>query len=241
MKMKGLRTVFCAVAIFGTASVAMAGAYGEAEQAEEMPRSAPAVAEVAQSEEFSPFPYISVGGVYGYEQFQKDAHQINRTYGWGVNARAGFRFHEMIAVELMYEDVIEFDADSGDQSGRPNRERNIDRSVWSLMANAKVYPIQGFAEPYVLVGAGLVRADDGYANEVNRDFAGGSHGFQPDLDQGTVDDGFGFGMRFGLGADFYATDNLFITPEVAYVLPLTSNVNNYNYISASLAIGWAFN
>jgi hypothetical protein len=232
MKMKGLSTVFCAVAIFGTASVAMAGAYGEAEQAEEMPRSAPAVAEVAQSEEFSPFPYISVGGVYGYEQFQDDAHQINRTYGWGVNARAGFRFHEMIAAELLYEHVIEFDSDSG-------AGVSTDRRAWSIMPNVKFYPIQGFAEPYLSVGGGLFRADDGHDWEVIS--ANGGHGVPSTVVKNTVDQGYGFGMRFGVGADFYATDNLFITPEVAYVLPLTSDVDNYNYISASLAIGWAFN
>src|SRR5438132_1158059 len=47
MRVKRLSSLFCAVAFCGTASVAMAGAYGEAEQAEEMPHPAPAVAETA--------------------------------------------------------------------------------------------------------------------------------------------------------------------------------------------------
>ena len=58
---------------------------------------------------------------------------------------------------------------------------------------------------------------------------------------GGVDQGYGFGMRFGIGADFYATEQLYITPEVAYMLPLTEDINNYDYLSVSLGIGWAFN
>ena len=52
---------------------------------------------------------------------------------------------------------------------------------------------------------------------------------------------YGYGMRFGVGADFYATESVFIEPEVAYMLPLTAEVNNYDYLSVSLSIGYAFN
>jgi len=231
MKMKSVSSLFCAVAIFGTASVAMAGAYGEPEQAEELPRSAPVAETVTEVEEdFSPFVYLAVGGVYGQGFFEGDAHQINKNYGWGVNARVGYRFTEMVAVELHFEDVIEFDADSG---GGGSSE-NIDRKVWTLMPNVKFYPMQGFCEPYLSVGGGLFYADSGNDNEVvtaNPRF----------IRHGTVDQGAGFGMRFGLGADFYATEQVFIAPEVAYVLPLTGDVNNYDYLSVSLSVGYAFN
>jgi opacity protein-like surface antigen len=233
MKMKSVSSLFCAVAIFGTASVAMAGAYGEQEQAEEMPRSAPPVAEeVAAVEDFSPYPYIQFGGVYGKEFFEGDAHLVNTSHGWGWNGRVGYRFHEMMAIELFAEHMVEFDSDGGDA-------RSTDRRAWSLMPNFKFYPMQGVAEPFLSVGGGLFRSDRGHnwevvsANPVILSQAGpGVPG---------VDQGYGFGMRFGLGVDIYATEQLFITPEVAYMLPLTEDINNYNYVSVSVGIGYAFN
>ena len=234
MRVKRLSSLFCAVAFCGTATVAMAGAYGEAEQAEEMPRSAPAVAETVQVEEFTPYAYVGAGGVYGWEMFEKGAHMINMDYGWGLNVRLGYRFHPNFAVELFNEDMIEFDGDSG--TNLNEEQGNIDRAVYSIMPAIKIFPMEGFAEPYALIGAGLVIADDGYNNRV---VTAGGHGIPGSTAQ-PVDDGMGFGMRFGIGADFYATNNIFITPEIAYVLPLTSNVSTYDYVSFSLGIGYAF-
>lgn len=231
MKMKRMSSMFCAVAIFGTASVAMAGAYGEPEQAEEMPRSAPVAAEVVATEEFSPFLYIGAGGLYSQEFFDGDAHQINQTYGWGVNGRIGYRFHEYVAIELLSENTVEFDADSGSGAGSVD---NIDRKFYSLMPNVKVFPIQGFCEPFLSIGAGFVYADAGNQNEVTRPVGNISH-FTG------VDDGAGFGMRFGIGADFYATEQIYIEAELAYQLPMTGNVNNYDHLNVALGLGYAFN
>ncbi|HEY2774745.1 MAG TPA: outer membrane beta-barrel protein [Candidatus Binatia bacterium] len=243
MKMKSMSSWFCAVAIFGTASVAMAGAYGEAEQAEEQPRPAPAVAEVAQSQEFAPFAYLAVGGLYGQEFFFGDARQINQTYGWGVNGRVGYRFMPMLAAELLFEDTIEYDADAGrvDPSiSHPGlRTANIDRSTWLLEPNLKFFPIQGFCEPFLSLGGGLFHANNGHNNQVEFNPAG--HQNPTNLQNGGVNDGYGFAFRFGLGADFYATEHIFIEPEVAYNLPVTSNTDNYRNLSVSLGIGYAFN
>jgi hypothetical protein len=239
MKMKSVSSLFCAVAIFGTASVAMAGAYGEAEQAEEMPRSAPPVAEeVAPVDDFSPFVYLQFGGVFGQEFFEGDAHLVNDSYGWGWNGRVGYRFHEMMAIELFAEHIVEFDSDGGDA-------RSTDRRAWSLMPNFKLYPIQGFAEPFLSVGGGLFRGDHGHNWQVISaspvDLRQGGDNFGGKTSGNGIDQGYGFGMRFGLGVDIYATEQLFITPEVAYMLPLTEDINNYNYVSVSLGIGYAFN
>lgn len=239
MKIKTVSSLFCAVAFFGTASVAMAGAYGEPEQAEEIPRSAPvAAAEVTETNEFAPFPYLALGGLYGLEFFGGDVHQINRTYGWGVNARVGYRFVEMVAAELLYEGVVEFDADSGSSFGSVD---NIDRKTHSLLANVKFFPIQGWAEPYLSIGGGWMYADAGNQNEIiNASPPPGPAGPNPNTSHGSVDDGHAFAARFGLGVDLYATENLFVETEIAYVLP-TGDAHNYNHMTFSLGLGYAFN
>lgn len=221
MKIKRISSFVCAVAFLGTATAAMAGAYGEPEQAEEMPRSAPAAAEVAPSDDFSPFAYGSLGALYAEEFFTGSAKQLHNSYGWGLSARVGYRFHPNVAAELLYEHAVEFDADSG-----------TDRRAFSLMPNLKAYFVEGFCEPFAAVGLGLVGVDNTHNNP---DGTGPGGGARP------VEDGYGFGMRFGIGADFYATEQIYISPEVAYVLPLTSEVNNYQYLTAGLSIGYAFN
>lgn len=217
MRMKTVSSLFCAVAFLGTASVAMAGAYGEPERAEEMPRSAPVAEEAAPSDEFSPFWYIQAGALYGEEFFDHDAKQLHNSYGWGLGARVGYRFIPNLAVELLYEHVVEFDADQG-----------TDRRTFSLMPNLKAFFVEGFCEPYAAVGAGLFGADN-------------TDGNTDQLKNGHVQDGYGFGMRFALGADFYATEQIYIEPEVAYVLPLTSEVDNYQNLTVGLNLGYAFN
>lgn len=210
MKMKSVSSLFCAVAFFGTASVAMAGAYGEPEQAEEMPRSVEVVEEVVEFDEFQPFAYGAAAALYAEEFFDGNAKPKNNSYGWGLNLRAGYRFHPNLAIEGLYEQVIEYDADQA-----------TDRDTWSLMPNLKVFIIEGFCEPYLSVGGGLMKANAQKSNV-------------------PTEDGYGFAGRFAFGADFYATENIFIESEVAYTVP-TNGASNYQYLGVSLGIGYAFN
>jgi opacity protein-like surface antigen len=208
MKLK-LGSLFCAVAIFGTASLAMAGAYGEPEKPEEVP-TAPPVAHAAtetKSDEFTPAPYLAVGGLYSWEIFNGDANGRNPAYGWGVNARAGYRFHPNVAVELLYENFIEYDLDP---AGHIND--------WDVMANAKVFPFPGYCEPFVSVGLGVLGAD---------------------APRG-INDGVGFAARFGVGADFYVTENIFLEAEGEYILP-TGDVGNLSSLGLGGSIGYRFN
>lgn len=228
MKMKSVSSLFCAVAIFGTASVAMAGAYGEPEQAEEMPRPVPVVQEVAPVEEgFSPFGYIAAGGVYAEEFFDGNAGTTHNSYGWGYNLRGGYRFHPNVALEGLFEQVW-FDGDRYKTTDPAARGKGSDRNLWQLLANAKVFFVEGFCEPYAAVGIGVMGAYD------QKTFRQPSNGFQ-----GT-EDGYGFTSRFALGMDLYATENLFIEAEVAYNLP-TGDASNYQYLGMGLGIGYAFN
>jgi opacity protein-like surface antigen len=211
---KEMITLVCALSLFGSATGALAGAYGEAEQPEEMPAPAPAPAAAVTYEEeedyAAPAFYLGAGGVFAIELFDNtggfDFGNSN-----GFNVRAGYRVHRNVAVEALYERYTEFDSDPFG---------NI--KAWSASANAKVYPITGRWQPYGLVGLGYLGAEAHDNNPLT----------------GSPSDG-GFMMRFGAGMDANITENWQIGPEVAYVLPF-GDVDDLDMVTISGGVRYNF-
>jgi hypothetical protein len=148
---KGLTTVVCASVLLGSASLAMAGAYGEPVAPEEGPAPvavAPAVVEEA------PLGYwfIGAGALFSIENFHCDADNA-----WGYNVRGGYRFNKWVALEAEWEHPVDNfdDADKVDGFGRLDG----DIEVWAATANGKFYPISGMFQPYALIGGGYGQAD----------------------------------------------------------------------------------
>jgi hypothetical protein len=221
---KEMITLVCALTLFGSATGALAGAYGEAEQPEEMPAPAPAPASstVTNEEEddySSPAFYIGAGGVYAIELFDSfGGSDFNGNLAGyeagnsnGFNVRAGYRVHRNVAVEALYERYTEFDTDPFG---------NV--KAWSASANAKVYPIGGRWQPYGLVGLGYLGAEAHDNNPLT----------------GSPSDG-GFMMRFGVGMDANITENWQIGPEVAYVLPF-GDVEDLDMVTISGGVRYNF-
>ena len=50
----------------------------------------------------------------------------------------------------------------------------------------------------------------------------------------------GTGRTFGAGVDLYATEQIFIELEAAYVLP-TGDAADYDHLNVGVGIGYAFN
>jgi opacity protein-like surface antigen len=148
---KGLTSVVCASVLFGTASLAMAGAYGEPVAPEEGPAPvavAPAVVEEAPVG----YWYLGAGALFAIDNFHCDADPA-----WGYNIRGGRRINNWVAVEGMFEHPVSDFDDLDIVDGRGNL--NGDLEVWNVTANGKVYPIHGMFQPYALVGAGYGQAD----------------------------------------------------------------------------------
>src|SRR5688572_12587166 len=80
---KGLSSVVCASVLLGTASLAMAGAYGEPVAPEEGPAPV-AVAPAVVEEERVGYAFIGAGALYAIQNFHCDADDA-----WGYNIRAG--------------------------------------------------------------------------------------------------------------------------------------------------------
>jgi hypothetical protein len=149
---KGIVSVLSASMIMGATSLALAGAYGEAPEAEEMPQAVQAAPVVEPEPAPSGYWYVGVGGIFSIENFHCDADNA-----WGYNVRAGRRINDYVAVEAEWEHPVDRfdDADKVDGFGRLDGDVN----VWNVTANGRFYPITGRAQPYILVGGGYGQAN----------------------------------------------------------------------------------
>jgi opacity protein-like surface antigen len=228
---KELLTSVCALSLLVGASTAYAGAYGEPVQAEETPAAPPAPrAVVVQEEEIdyaAPGFYIGAGGAYGIELFAGHDARVDNSGGFHV--RAGYRIIPNLAVEVLYENFLQFDSDPG----------SVD--AWTTTVNAKGYILTGRYQPYVLLGLGYIA---GNGSGGNPDGPGGvapdvslnpQHGASTDV----ANPGNGFLMRFGVGMDAYITEHLSMGPEIAYDLPF-GGASNLDLIDISLGLRYKF-
>ncbi|MFN2427353.1 MAG: outer membrane beta-barrel protein [Candidatus Binatia bacterium] len=149
---RNLATMVFTMVLAGTASSALAGAYGETLEPEEGPVPVAAAPMVVEDEPPVGYWYLGAGALFSIENFRCDADNA-----WGYNIRGGRRINEMFAVEAEWEHPVDKfdDANVVDGFGRLNG----DFDVWNITANGKFYPIQGRFQPYALVGAGYGQAD----------------------------------------------------------------------------------
>jgi len=119
----------------------------------------------------------------------------------GTNLRAGYRPLSWLAVEGQFEYLSYKDADLGvDISGRS----------FTFFGNVKLPLLDGPLQPYLYGGIGMLRVD---------------FDSNPDIENGT-----GFAGRFGGGVDFYLSERLALTTDVAWVNP-TGDVDNLEQIN----------
>ena len=243
---KEVVSLFCVFALLGGTTAAFAGAYGEKEQPEELPASPPpAPAMAAPVEDFAAAgPYVQLGGVYAIENFDnlvsewtiyQGADPLERVdtkvdNSWGYQIRAGYRINRFVAVEAEWEHDVDFNGqikgkDSGDVYSKGSG------SAYALTANGKFYPITGCIQPYALVGAGWVNAQNNL------------HTTESCVDCDLNQDRDAFGFRFGLGVETYVTRNIGFAAEAGYVLPVTGALSDYGVdtIPVSLSAFYRFN
>ena len=62
----------------------------------------------------------------------------------------------------------------------------------------------------------------------------------PEISGGLPDNKTTPALRAGGGVDIYVTENLFVSFSAYYVLPLDSDINDFQYVPVSAAVGWRF-
>jgi opacity protein-like surface antigen len=131
--------------------------------------------------------YIGLYGIESYEDFHTTSDSVHAgNSDLGIGAKVGYRISPNIAVEGIAEDVKGFKLSDG------NADTDLDLMNFGVMG--KYYMLTDRIQPYLLLGAGLARAD---VRDFNYDHDGGF-------------------LRGGLGADFYLTENFALFGEANY-------------------------
>ncbi|HYB98864.1 MAG TPA: porin family protein [Candidatus Limnocylindrales bacterium] len=217
--------------LLGSASLATAGAYGEEETAETPAApSAPAPAAAAtdtvvEAKYGEPGGYIEVGGSYVVQVFDEDAgikgvplDDTDNTGGYEI--RAGYRVNNWLGIEAEWEQFLHFkNVNLRDTGCTVDCGANLD--MWSLMMNAKFFPLRGRFQPYGIVGIGVAKAE-----------------FETSLPIGKQDE-HGFAARFGVGVDVYITEQIGLAFEADYILP-TGDAHEFDVIPFSGSIFYRF-
>jgi opacity protein-like surface antigen len=226
MRMVGLLSM---AVLFGSVSLAAAGAYGEPEEPAELPAPppppvvpAPAPMPVVESgPDYARNGFYLIGAAtYAIEDFDID-DELGEAAGpsdsgsslfddsWGFNVRGGYRFHPHVAAEVeydWYDDFLDVDGAS--------------LEAWALTANLKLYALTGCIQPYALLGAGMAS-------------------FDASVDGEGLADEEDFVARFGGGVDVYVTENIAITGDASYMMP-TGDLEDLDFVALSLGAMWRF-
>lgn len=153
--------------------------------------------------------YVAAGGVYGVELLdtsplsQRLLTPLSTSNGWGLNVRAGNRVRSWLAFELQYEWMQGIDISQPAASiASPGPGTIGTYSPDVITVNAKFLLPIGPAQPYLLVGGGLVSYD--------LELLGGLNAWS------TSSNGFAF--RAGGGVDAYLTKRIVFFAEGSLVL-----------------------
>jgi opacity protein-like surface antigen len=177
-----------------------------------------------------PGVFLTAMAVYGIPAPQRQLeHDIERKFdtrgadvegSFGLDLRAGYRLNPRLALEGQFEWLRRLQVESRPSGGGEKRTEDI--RVSTFTGNAKGYVLTGRIQPYGVLGAGWM------FSELKSDGPGSS------------DHDDGFLIRFGGGADFYASEDIALTLEASYVLAPGGGVNDLDHVSLSAGLTLRF-
>jgi len=170
---------------------------------------------------------------------------------WGVGGVAGYRASPHLALELEGEWIADSNESSFTIDETGDRGRVEVKDLWTVTANARVYPLTGRIQPFGVVGLGVYHAEvDARGATVGNTTTAVIPDNPPvpvdepipaDFsydDSKTKTDGV---LRAGLGLDVYVTPEVAIETKVDYVLPFTdTGLIDTDYLSVRLGVIYRF-
>lgn len=155
--------------------------------------------------------YLQLGVLASLEAFDLTT-EFNPRDSWGMDARAGYRFHPHLAAEADFQWAHDFDIGAGGVN-----VGNVESYTFTL--NGKVYAFDGPFTPYAVVGAGFQHAK-----------TEGSAG---------ADDKTEFAFRVGGGFEVRVWEGLGGYAELAYLQPATS-LGDFAQVPISFGVKYEF-
>jgi opacity protein-like surface antigen len=154
--------------------------------------------------------YIGGGGSFAYEDFDTDSDFDNT---WGINAKAGYRFHEYIMFEFNFDYLNNFESD------------RVYTWMLALKGYAPVYSdnVMFFA----VVGGGVLLAD------IDTKLRG------PTISESDSDDEVDGCAKIGFGIDYFPIQNLSAGIEGNYTLGF-GDVDDVRYFNFTLGVAYHF-
>jgi opacity protein-like surface antigen len=160
-------------------------------------------------------PYLGAAGIRALHLF-KDVEPATFDYGYGFNARLGYRVARNFSAELQGEWADGFDAEQGNEF-----------DLWALTLNAKLHLLRARIQPFALVGVGALHGE-GKGPELER----------RSNDGGALEEDV-FAFRLGGGIDFYASEQVVVAMEFGTLFP-SSELNDFRILSLGLGMQYRF-
>ena len=155
----------------------------------------------------------------------------------GFNAEGGYRIHPWVSIAAHVEHLPEISISTGNRRAGPQAGSGVLKGEsWALTADARLFPLTGRVQPFLVLGAGWlwVHTDD---ERVVQTSAGEDPMLEP-IDSG-LGNRDGFVARAGGGVDLYLTDAFFLSAQVTYVVPV-DRVQDFDYVSVAWGFGYQF-
>jgi opacity protein-like surface antigen len=170
--------------------------------------------------------YIGGGGSFAYEDFDTDSDFDNT---WGINAKAGYRFHEYIMCEFNFDYLNNFESDDSFSLFGEKVESEVEVTVYTFMLALKGY-VPVYSENmmfFATLGGGVMRAD---ADTTVRGAT---------ISRSDSDDEVDGCAKIGFGFDFFPIQNLSAGIEGNYTLGF-GDVDDVRYFNITLGVAYHF-
>jgi opacity protein-like surface antigen len=189
----------------------------------------------AQQYDYEPF-YIGVGGTYAVAHFGEGLDPDNT---WGLNAKLGYRFHDLVALQFDYDYIFGFEDNYNgvfvsDTTYGAKQEYEVDVQTFILSLKG-YFPIDPYGiKPFVIVGAGAMHADLDVKTKVfGLSGPGTSVTFKDSEDQTD------WCAKLGGGLDWFLTSNLSLGVEGTYVWGF-GDLDEIKYINLGVGLTYHF-
>jgi len=170
--------------------------------------------------------YIGGGGSYAIENFDTDTNFDNT---WGINAKVGYRAHELLSLEFNFDYLDKFEGDDRFTLSGANVDSDVEVTVYTFMLALKGYqPV--YSEKlmfFVVAGGGIIYFDA----DTKISGAGDSISDSQDEADGCA--------KIGLGFDFFPIKNFSAGIEGNYTLGF-GDADDIRYFNFTLGVAYHF-